>query len=242
MELEWTSISEESLTENPNADNLFTDALNSAFAVADGVGGTPRGILASKIAIEQFQNTITQGLPNTENITIENILKTGFEKTNNLLYQKGLKLGNSTCSTLTAVIIYNNTLYLAHSGDSRAYLVTPDPESVKQLTDDHTLVADMVREGLMDEHQASIHPRRNILTSCLGLYSRLRIQTTSFPLSSGQVIILCTDGVSSYISENDIIECTRSVHSVKEIAKCLTKTARINGSIDDMSAIIIRLY
>jgi protein phosphatase len=214
------------------ADAILNDAAHGLFAVADGVGDTPAAARASAIALEtlrkHWEGAAAIGMPAER-------LREAFLAANAALRAVGeFRLH----TTLTAAALCGPALYLAHCGDSRAYLCRS--KSVKRLTEDHTLVADLVRDRLIPEQTAQDHPRRSILSACLGLYEHCKVQTSCHELAPGQIVVLCTDGISAHLSDEQIATCARSLIPPTAIASALLDHAIRNGSGDDASAVVIR--
>ncbi len=167
-------------------------------------------------------------------------LKTDLEEINKEMYNFGAEnteyFGMGT--TLTAVIFNDNMLNLGHVGDSRAYLLR-DGE-LCQLTTDHSYVQELLKQGQITEEEANKHPRKNILTQALGTSTDVEIQTISQPIELNDIILLCTDGLSNLV-DNDEISLILQDNSVEKAGEKLTQLALERGGNDNITLIIIQL-
>ena len=179
-----------------NEDSSF--ARPPVFVVADGMGGAQAGEVASQIAVEAFEH----GLPSTG--TPEQRLAEIVREANRRIHEVSRleheRAGMGT--TLTAAYVDDRQVAIAHVGDSRAYLFRKG--ELKRLTRDHSLVGELVRQGKLTEEQAEEHPQRSIITRALGPEPAVEVDTWTYPASSGDVLLLCSDGLTSMISEEEI--------------------------------------
>lgn len=231
------SISRKGHGNRVNQDALLEDAGRGIFAVADGLGGFDHGETASRMAIESLECTFADQNDCLQEGGVALRLQEAFLVANNAILNVEEETGRKMGTTLTAAVITGKTCYIAHSGDSRAYLLKD--HNLRQLTKDNRLVADMVRSGLIAELDAESHPRRNILTGCLGLYELYRIQVKSYPWAENSKLLLCTDGISDCVSQQDIAQHMLEDKSPLSIAEELLLLALNNGSKDDVSIVVV---
>ena len=181
-----------------NEDSAFARA--PVFVVADGMGGAQAGEVASRIAIEAFE----QGLP--DDGSAEERLATRVREANHQIYERSRadrgRAGMGT--TLTAAYVDDAHVAIAHVGDSRAYLFRDG--TLQRLTQDHSLVDELVRRGKLTEEQAAEHPQRSIITRALGPEPDVEVDTWTYPARAGDVMLLCSDGLTSMISEERVRE------------------------------------
>jgi serine/threonine protein phosphatase PrpC len=179
-----------------NEDNAFVRA--PLFVVADGMGGAQAGEVASALAVEEFQ----QALP--EEGSVEERLSNRIREANRRIYDRSRRehehAGMGT--TLTAVYVDDDDLAVAHVGDSRAYIFRDG--TLTRLTQDHSLVEELVRQGKLTEEQAAEHPQRSIITRALGIELDVEVDTWTYPARPGDVVLLCSDGLTSMIDEDRI--------------------------------------
>src|SRR5438045_2540847 len=179
-----------------NEDSALAQA--PVFVVADGMGGAQAGEVASRIAVEAF----AQGLPGSG--TPEQRLVTRAQEANRRIFDVSRaereRAGMGT--TLTAAYLDDSNLTIAHVGDSRAYLFRDG--SLQRLTQDHSLVDELVRRGKLTEEQAAEHPQRSIITRALRPEPDVEVDTWTYPARAGDGVLLCSDGLTSMISEERV--------------------------------------
>ena len=185
-----------------NQDAYYLPAAGENFAVvADGMGGHKAGEIASKIAVEEFAKKLRGALrPNEET------LREAVSKANLSIYLKSKeepdKAGMGT--TLTALWLDTNRIYMAHIGDSRAYLLR-DGE-ITQLSRDHSLVAEMVERGEITPAEARVHPNRHYITRALGTSAYASADVCWYEKRPGDVWLLCSDGLSNYFDHDELCD------------------------------------
>jgi PPM family protein phosphatase len=205
------------------------------FVVADGMGGAQAGEVASQIAVETFQ----QGLPDTgapEERLVSRIREAN-ERIHALSQTERERHGMGT--TLTAAYLDDAQVTIAHVGDSRAYMFRDD--ELRRLTKDHTLVGALVEEGRLTEEEAEQHPQRSIITRALGPEASVQIDTWTYPARSGDVLLLCSDGLTSMISEKRIAEILRDASNLSLAADRLIREANEAGGRDNITVVLSRL-
>ena len=216
-----------------NEDSAYVHA--PVFVVADGMGGAQAGEVASRIAIETFE----QGLPDSGSPEAQ--LAELVRDANHRIYDRSRaehgREGMGT--TLTAAHLVDGRLVIAHVGDSRAYLLR-DGE-LKRLTQDHSLVDELVRQGKLTEEQAAEHPQRSIITRALGPEPEVEVDTWSYQMSAGDVVLLCSDGLTSMVSEDQVAEIMRSATTLQEAADRLIDEANEAGGRDNITVVLCRL-
>ena len=140
-------------------------------------------------------------------------------------------------TTLTAALIQNNHLYLAHIGDSRLYLIRR--EYIKQLTEDHTVVQNLVTGGTISADQARTHPKRHILTRALGVDLNVEADISKITLRTQDKILLCTDGLTNHVTLEEIHHLVSNATEVKQAVHSLTKMALERGGADNITVILV---
>ena len=216
-----------------NEDNAFARA--PLFVVADGMGGAQAGEVASQIAVEAFQAALPDsGSP-------EERLAARAQDANRRIYEISStehdRAGMGT--TLTAVYVDDAELAVAHVGDSRAYLFR-DGE-LGRLTQDHTLVEELLRRGKLTEEQAAEHPQRSIITRALGVDPEVDVDTRTYSARAGDVVLLCSDGLTSMISEKQVAAVLEGEPDLDRAAERLIAEANAAGGRDNITVILFRL-
>ncbi|HEX8978014.1 MAG TPA: Stp1/IreP family PP2C-type Ser/Thr phosphatase, partial [Solirubrobacteraceae bacterium] len=216
-----------------NEDSAFARA--PLFVVADGMGGAQAGEVASQIAIEAFQTELpAAGSP-------EQRLAARAQDANRRIYEISStehdRAGMGT--TLTAVYVDASELAVAHVGDSRAYLFR-DGE-LGRLTQDHTLVEELLRRGKLTEEQAAEHPQRSIITRALGVDPQVDVDTRTYSARAGDVVLLCSDGLTSMIPEKQVAEVLQQEPDLDRAAERLIAEANAAGGRDNITVILFRL-
>jgi protein phosphatase len=142
-------------------------------------------------------------------------------------------------TTLTAAYLTDGTLAIAHVGDSRAYLLRD--RRLTRLTQDHSLVDELVRQGKLTEAQAAEHPQRSIITRALGPEPQVEVDTFSYPMQAGDVLLLCSDGLTSMVSEERVSDVLVAASTLEEAAQRLIDEANDAGGRDNITVVLCRL-
>ncbi|HUP59907.1 MAG TPA: Stp1/IreP family PP2C-type Ser/Thr phosphatase [Thermoanaerobaculia bacterium] len=204
--------------------------------VADGMGGHRGGATASRLAAE----TVKAQYLGSETTDIPSALRASLSRANARIYSEAQTnpelRGMGTTTSVLAV--RNGQGWLAHVGDSRIYLVRED--AIKQLTEDHSLVATMVREGLLTSAEAETHPRRNVLQRSMGVSEDVEIDVIGpLDLQEGDTFILCSDGLHGVVKEEELKELGRM--PIEAAAEEAVQRALSRGAPDNVTVIIARV-
>jgi PPM family protein phosphatase len=216
-----------------NEDNAFARA--PVFVVADGMGGAQAGEVASKIAIETFE----KGLPDSG--SPEERLAERVREANHQIHELSRtdrdRAGMGT--TLTAAYVDDTSVAIAHVGDSRAYLFRDG--TLERLTQDHSLVEELVRQQKLTPEQAAGHPQRSIITRALGPEASVEVDTWTYAVRAGDILLLCSDGLTTMISEDMVAEILRDAGSLDGTADALIAAAKEAGGRDNITVVLLRL-
>ena len=217
------------LVRETNEDSLV--ARPPVFMVADGMGGAEAGEVASGEVARAFEQFEPGGEPEKE-------LKELFLHINYEIYRMAAdspgQLGMGT--TATAAVIHKGSVSIAHVGDSRAYLWRRD--KLQQLTDDHSLVGEMVRLGQISPAEVSSHPQRSIITRALGVEETVAVDVLDVPLEAGDLFILCSDGLHSLLSDSEIAAVLSRGGSLNDTAGSLVEEANLKGGLDNITVVL----
>jgi len=218
------------------AEELGSHAGGRLLVVADGMGGHRGGATASRLATEtlkaHYLTSPTGDVPSAlrDAVTLANAKVYSEAQTNPDLRGMG--------TTTSALVIRGGQGWFAHVGDSRIYLVRGD--AVKQLTEDHSLVATMVREGLLTAQEAENHPRRNVLQRSIGVSEEVEIDIRGpMELHEGDTFVLCSDGLHGVVKEDEIKEVAKL--PIQQAANELIKLALERGAPDNVTVIVARM-
>jgi serine/threonine protein phosphatase PrpC len=217
-----------------NEDSFF--ARSPMFAVADGMGGAQAGEVASQTAVEVLQ----QGLPERAGSVEERLrglVEEANARINALSRADDQHAGMGT--TLTLAYVGEHELSVAHVGDSRLYRLRDG--RFERLTDDHTLVEELVRQGKLTPQEADHHPQRSIITRALGPEAAVEADSHTWPARDGDVYLICSDGLTSMISEVQVGEVIAGAASLPDAGRRLIDAANAAGGRDNITVILFRL-
>ena len=205
------------------------------FIVADGMGGHKAGDYAARFAISTFLEFAS----GTEDRNLIHVVNEGIREANQRVLDKAQedpeRFGGMG-TTLVAAFIEGRQLYVANVGDSRLYLVSQ--EEINQVTEDHSYVAAMVRAHEITPEEARNHPRKNVITRAVGTSGDVEADFFEVDLYEGDRILMCSDGLSNMI-EDDQLRQMLSQGDVVTVTEKLIETARENGGLDNITAIVI---
>ncbi|HEY8582956.1 MAG TPA: Stp1/IreP family PP2C-type Ser/Thr phosphatase, partial [Capillimicrobium sp.] len=216
-----------------NEDSMF--ARSPLFVVADGMGGAQAGEVASQTAVEVFSHGLTEG--GTAEARLQARVLEANERIHDLSRQNAQLAGMGT--TLTAAYVGDDAVAIAHVGDSRAYRWR-DGE-LERLTDDHSLVEELKRQGKLTDEEADEHPQRSIITRALGPEPAVTVDTRTAPTRDGDVFLLCSDGLTSMIGERAIADVLARAGSLDRAARALVDAANEAGGRDNITVVLFRV-
>jgi serine/threonine protein phosphatase PrpC len=205
------------------------------FAVADGMGGAKAGEVASAMATEAFKGEAASNEPAEAQLT--RILREANRRIYDLAVSDESHRGMGT--TTTAAKVTGEQISLGHVGDSRAYRLR-DGE-LEQLTRDHSLVAELERSGQITAEAAENHPQRSIITRALGPEPDVEVDTYTLTGRDGDLFLLCSDGLTSMISDKEVSSILRSAESLDAAADALVRAANQSGGKDNITVVMFRL-
>lgn len=230
------------LVREKNQDSIFAsnESEQPLFIIADGMGGHKGGEIASSDAINIIKDVF---IANKEILTnkkeIEKVIKESIETANTKVYEKSLELleYSGMGTTVSLCYIYKSHVYIGHVGDSRIYIIEKD--RISQVTEDHSLVNELVKKGEITLEEAKVHPKRNMITRAVGTSSDIEIDIKSIKYKEGDKILLCTDGLSNMLDTKDILDIAGQESSLLEKGESLINIAKKNGGTDNISLIMI---
>lgn len=207
--------------------------LPNLFIVADGMGGHKAGDYASHYTVE----TLVESIREDQEKNPIKIIRKAIEKANEKVLEKSLSdegLAGMGTTVVVATVI-GHYLYVANVGDSRLYLIT---DKITQITKDHSLVEEMVRIGEINREQARNHPDKNIITRAVGVRRDIKIDFFDVRLGRGDLILMCSDGLSNMLEDSEIEEIVKKGGELSEIASELVRMANQNGGKDNIAVVL----
>ncbi|WP_442599454.1 Stp1/IreP family PP2C-type Ser/Thr phosphatase [Neobacillus sp. D3-1R] len=226
-----------------NEDNggIFINRDHNRLAiVADGMGGHRAGDVASQMTIDLLQKSWEE----SENIQTaeqaEEWLKLRVNEVNRQLFQHANI--HTECdgmgTTIIAAICTNNFVTLAHIGDSRCYLL--NESGYKQLTEDHSLVYELVRTGQISKEDAENHPRKNVILRALGTEQQVEIDIITVIFEEGDILLICSDGLSNKVNEKEMVDILTNRESLEQNAETLIGLANQYGGEDNITLCLVK--
>ena len=208
--------------------------LPNLFLVADGMGGHRAGDLASEYTVSRVCEAVTKSM---QKIPFQ-ILKGAFQYANQKLIEKA---GESPAyagmgTTLVAVTVQDDTAYVANVGDSRLYKICG---TIEQITEDHSMVEEMVRMGEISKEEARNHPEKNIITRAIGVSETVEPDYFDTKLEKGECLLLCSDGLSNMLEDAQIKEILDRRTDLRSGAEELVREANRNGGKDNIAVVLI---
>jgi len=203
--------------------------------VADGMGGAQAGEVASRIAVESFQLGLHDG--SRPELELATLAHDANARIHELSHANAEQAGMGT--TLTAIYVGEEEVAIAHVGDSRAYCLRAG--QLLRLTDDHSLVDELIRQGRLTPEEAVEHPQRSVITRALGPEAVVDVDTRSFRARPGDVYLLCSDGLTTMIGEEQIAAVLLAHPQLRDAGEGLIAAANEAGGRDNITVVLIRL-
>jgi protein phosphatase len=251
MKISYQALTDTGRKRKGNEDNLFVNAEQRLFVVADGMGGHAAGEVASKIAVDSINEfvcltggdqEITWPFGLDDTISYDgNRLKTSIRYANRKVLDatKEKTEYEGMATTVAAVLVDGDTANVAHVGDSRVYLVRDG--SLTLLTSDHSWVNEQIQSGIISAEQARSHPLRNVVTRALGGKPDLAVDIQVQKMGSGDILLLCSDGLTTMLGDEDIVEIIDGAGGdVEKAGKGLVAEANARGGEDNITVLLLK--
>ncbi len=233
-----------------NEDAFLADPGLGLFVVADGLGGHAAGEVASRIVVETVARFVGETLEKDRTWPVEydpnltydgNRLKVALLLSDQAIAEdiRRNPERETMGSTVVAGLFHGPRVTLAHVGDSRAYVL--GPEGIRQVTRDHSWVAEQVAHGILTPSEARVHPFRNVITQALGNGGDLDVEVQELELSKSERLLLCSDGLSGMIGDKQIWDIVKHSTDVQHAVKSLISAAREHGGEDNITAVLVSL-
>jgi len=206
------------------------------FAVADGMGGAQAGEVASKLAAAALSDTDAGSLTGTERVT------SLFQEANRRVYERSA--ADPTVSgmgtTMTVALVEADEVVIGHVGDSRAYLLRDG--RIEQLTDDHSLVAELMKSGKLSAEEAETHPQRAVITRALGTDPDVDVDAFAVHAQAGDLFLICSDGLTTMVDDEEILALLERHHGdLPRAAKALVAAANKHGGEDNVTVVAFEI-
>ncbi|MEG0911019.1 MAG: Stp1/IreP family PP2C-type Ser/Thr phosphatase [Ruthenibacterium sp.] len=207
--------------------------------VCDGMGGAQGGRLASSLAAAQLEESFVGGIDNARDTSaVRKFMFDSIDAANILIYDKAQQTptAHGMGTTLVCAVARGNLLQYAHVGDSRLYLSREG--ALCQLTKDHSMVQELVEQGRITEEEASTHPNKNLITRALGVSSAVDVDYAEHELAMHDKLLLCTDGLSNYVSDEEIAVVLANT-PFYDAADVLVQKALDAGGTDNITVLLV---
>jgi serine/threonine protein phosphatase PrpC len=206
------------------------------FAVADGMGGAQAGEVASRLAASALETDESDGLQGLERIDAL------IQEANRRIYDRASTdpSASGMGTTMTVALVEGMTVAIGHVGDSRAYLVRGD--QMEQLTEDHSLVNELMKTGKLSEEEAHVHPQRSVITRAVGTDPDVDVDGFTIEAEEGDVFLLCSDGLPDMVEDEEILEVVHANRDdLEKAVKSLVAAANRGGGEDNITAVAFRI-
>ena len=235
--------SDKGLKRKNNEDVFFVIPENNVFMVADGVGGNNSGEIASRTAISKIaeyirNNALSGGFSEKE---IDDYFRKCLEDVNKSIYDMSKRTPENVgmATTVTVAYLAGENAHIVNVGDSRAYLYSG--EALTQITEDHTYVNTLIKEGAITKEEAQYHEKRNVITRAIGGEAMISPDFFSVKAKPGDVIVLCTDGLYGEIGDDNISRLLSAGGSMADVCANLVNKANQCGGQDNITVICIKI-
>jgi PPM family protein phosphatase len=201
------------------------------FAIADGMGGAQAGEVASRLAAAALRESGVDGGGEDRILDL-------IQEANRRVYDRSSTDPNTSGmgTTITVALVDDDRVAFGHVGDSRAYLIRDD--RIEQLTEDHSLVNELVKSGKLSAEEAEMHPQRSVITRALGTDPDVDVDTFSVPVQTGDVFLLCSDGLTDMVAQTDILGVVmRNRDDIQGALRALVREANRSGGEDNITVV-----
>ncbi len=240
MDIEVWGQTDVGLKRDINQDSILVDTRHSLFVVADGMGGHRGGEVASALAIDTVQDVVEEALEKNPPPP-RDMIKNAYHEASKRIYLKSTKenpelMGMGT--TMVLAFAAGNKIYFGNVGDSRAYLYKD--HNLWQVTEDHSLVNEQIRAGILDPNSNDPNIGRNVITRSVGFEEVVNVDVVEREAASGELYLLCSDGLCALVSNEKIAEIC-ALNSLQTIVQKCIEEAKNSGGDDNISVIAFRV-
>ena len=241
MKVTAYGLTDVGLKRSKNEDNLLVDEGMGLFIVADGMGGHKGGDLASKLAVEAMQEVVKTHREEHTFLSPRAMLEEGYTEASSKIYsesQLNNKMLQGMGTTLVSAYIHENEIFVANVGDSRAYFF--NQQYMWQMTEDHSLVNEHIRAGLLKDSEAKDFQAKNIITRSVGFEQSVRCDVIKKTLNVGDYFLLCSDGLCGLV-EDEVIHDICKKNTKEKAAEICIEMAKDAGGDDNITVIVVEV-
>ena len=236
------SVSDRGLSDKRpvNEDSFLADAERGIFAVADGVGGADAGEVASQTAVDVLNEAFRHKLNDGEDV--EDLMELAIQRANSSIHQMAVEHPRFSmmATTMVALHLAGSRATFGHVGDSRLYRLSSDGRLIRE-TADHSIVEEEVRAGRMTPEQAANHPSKNVISRALGAEASVEVDMKAIEVEEGTSFLLCTDGITRHIPDNELRELLLSGQTPEAICAGMKERCYQRGAEDNLTAVIVQV-
>ena len=242
-------LTDKGMVRADNQDSFIIEKLRTRdcliVALCDGMGGAKAGGLASQIANRAFVSSVFGRLSarNNRPVDYERMLRDACREANDVAYEYSQfsEEFNGMGTTIVGGVIKSNGIgHIINVGDSRAYLISRRNDSISQITRDHSLVEDLLEHGVITPEQVMTHPQRNVITRAVGTDAQVEADYFHFELGIGDILLLCSDGLSNTISDEEMLEEAKSHREPEDLCRRLMDLALSRGARDNVTVVAVK--
>jgi protein phosphatase len=222
-----------------NQDSFAVDMDHGLFIVADGMGGHAAGEKASQTAVQIITERLGGSVNASSNGQLLDALQTAIQDANREIINASMEDSSmrGMGTTATVIVTKSNQIYVGHVGDSRAYLIRN--RRIDQITEDHSIVAQLVRARAITPQEAARHPYRNVITRCLGMQVEVEADTQQRELKAGDRLLICSDGLSGLVSDDEMLQMVTTSEDPQKTCVDLVNLALERGGSDNITVVLI---
>ncbi|WP_124057655.1 Stp1/IreP family PP2C-type Ser/Thr phosphatase [Vaginisenegalia massiliensis] len=234
-----SSIGKRRTTNQDYADYFTNQFQQTIFVLCDGVGGHQAGDVASKLTTEFIGQKFTSLTEAMTAETLQNWLNQTIVEVNHFIYEKSLEKASleGMGTTLVVAIKVDNQVLIGHVGDSRAYVYHDG--HLRQITEDHSLVNELIKTGEITPEEGVNHPRRNVVTRSIGGTDEVEAEFNWISLDQIEILMLCSDGLTNMVSEEDLIQYFAQSRKQGDFGQLLIDAANEAGGADNITVVLV---
>lgn len=226
-----------------NEDACFVIPGSDVYIVADGVGGNNSGEVASRTAVENIAGFVNENDIRANQMPEEifSFMTDALACANTAIYSMGTEQSRyrGMATTVVMAYIYHGEAYIANLGDSRAYIFRND--EIRRITKDHTYVNELIDKGVITEDEAEVHKQKNVITRALGAEPRIEPDFYKLPLHTGDVLLLCTDGLYGEVGDAKMAQILAAGKNMNDTCADLVDAALRSGGRDNITVVCVRV-